>query len=97
MPPVHRRRQMRQHVERRVHEREVRERLREVAEQPLRDGVVLLGEQADVVREADEPLEERARFVVAADQLVAVDEPERAREEHALAGRQAVDAPTWVR
>ena len=32
VPPVHRRRQMRQHVERRVDERKVRERLREVPE-----------------------------------------------------------------
>ena len=67
----------------------MRERLREVAEQPLRLGVVLLGEQADVVREADEPVEERVRLVVPAEQLVAVDEPERAREKDALAGRAA--------
>src|SRR4029077_7695747 len=77
---AHRRRQMRQHVERGVDEREVRERLREIAEQPLRSGVVLLREETDVVREANEPPEELVRLVVAAEQLVAVDEPERARQ-----------------
>ena len=34
------------------------------------------------------------RLVVAAEQLVAVDEPERARQEDALARRQPVDART---
>src|SRR2546423_47863 len=55
---MHRRRQMGQEVERRVDEGEMRERLRKVAEQALRLGVVLLRDQADVVRERDEPLEE---------------------------------------
>ena len=73
------------HVERRGDEREVRERLREVAEQALRLRVVLLAKQADVVREAEQPLEQLVRLVVPAEQLVAVDEPERARQEHALA------------
>jgi hypothetical protein len=56
---------VRQHVERRVHEREVRERLREVPELTARDGVVLLGEQADVVREPDQTFEELVRVVMA--------------------------------
>ena len=49
VPAVHRRRQVRREVEGGVDEREVRERLREVPEQALRLGVVLLGEQAEVV------------------------------------------------
>ena len=42
--------------------------------------------------EPEQPLEQRVRVVVAAEQLETVDEPERAREEHAFAGRQSVDA-----
>src|SRR3954469_3700266 len=92
VPPVHRRGQMRQNVERRRDERKVRERLREVPEQALLLRVVLLGEEADVVREIDQLLEQRVRFVMPAQQLVAVDEPERAREEDALSRREPVDA-----
>src|SRR6185312_11713503 len=78
-------------VERRAHEREMRERLWEVAEEALRLRVVLLRQQAEVVRKAGEPLEERQRLLVPPEQLVAVGEPERAREEGALPRRQAVD------
>src|SRR5579864_2021167 len=92
MPAMHRRRQVRQHVERRVDEREVRERLREIAELTLRSRIVFLREEPDVVGEADETIEERHRLVAAAEQLEAVDEPERARKEDALARRKPVDA-----
>src|SRR6266487_6942846 len=43
---------------------EVRERLRKVAELAAGDGVVLLGEKADVVAQVEQPFEELARFVV---------------------------------
>src|SRR3954447_15494112 len=89
--PVHRRRQMRQHVERRRDKRKMRERLREVPEQALLLRVVLLRVEADVVREADQPLEQRMRIVVPAEQLVAVDEPEGAREKDALTCGEPVD------
>src|SRR5689334_18947579 len=92
VPVMHRRLQVRQDVQRRVREREVRERLREVPELPLRLRVVLLGQQADVVRKADQAVEERMRLVVPADELVAIDEPERAGQKDALAGRQPVDS-----
>ena len=72
-------------------ERQVRERLREVAEHPARDRVVLLGDQAEVVAQAEEPREERARLVGAADQREVRGVPERARQEDALARRQPVD------
>jgi hypothetical protein len=88
---------VRQHVEGRRHEREVRERLREVPEHPAGDRVVFLREQTDVVRQSDEPLEERMCVVVPAEQLVAVAEPERAREEHTLAARQPVGIVGVVR
>src|SRR5512146_2207702 len=88
--PVHRRRQVRGEIERRVHECEMRERLREVSEVPFGPRVVLLGHQAEVVAESDEPREELVRLVVATEQLVAVAEPERAREKDALARWQTV-------
>src|SRR6476620_6018692 len=90
-PQVHRRRQVWRDVERRADESEVGERLREVAEEALRLRVVLLRQQAEVVRKAGEPLEERQRLLVPSQQLVTVGEPERAGEEHALPRRQAVD------
>ena len=69
-------------VVRRVDEADVRERLREVAEQPLRRRVVLLGEQADVVARAPSSRSNSARASSrAAEQRERVDEPERARQE----------------
>ena len=70
---------MRHDVEGGVHERKVRERLREVPEQALRPRVVLLRQQSDVVRKSEQALEEVVGVVVPTDQLEAVDEPERAR------------------
>ncbi len=67
------------------------ERLREVAEHPLRNRVVLLRNQAEVVAEADEPREELFRLVAAADQGEIRCEPERARQEDPLARREPVD------
>src|SRR5689334_5541835 len=91
VPAMHRRRQVRREVERRVHEGEVRERLGEVPEHALGPGVVLLREEPEVVAQVDEAPEQLVRLLVPAEQLVAVAEPERAGKEHALAGRQAVD------
>src|SRR6201995_1309682 len=63
----------------------MRERLRKVPEQPPGFGVVLLRQQAEIVAEIDEALEELERLVVTAEQLVAVAEPERARQDPAFA------------
>src|SRR5919198_102574 len=78
-------------VEGAVHERHVREGLREVAELAAELRVVLLGEEAEVGAEREELLEERPRLVEPALEREVVDEPEGARQEGALAGRQAVD------
>src|SRR5688572_23152969 len=78
-------------VQRGVDQRNVGEGLRKVAEETPGDRIVLLGKQADVVGEAEEALEQRARFVHAALQAKVVGEPEAAGEEHALARRQPVD------
>src|SRR5205085_9626046 len=77
-------------VERRVHERDAREGLRIVAELPPLEGVELLGEQAELVPEREQALEERARLVEPPLERVVVREPERARKEDPLARRQAV-------
>ena len=42
-----------------VHQADVGERLREVAQQPPGDGVVLLRQQADVVAQGQQALEQR--------------------------------------
>ena len=68
-------------------EREVSECLGEVPELPARHGVVLLGEEPDVVTEIQEPLEELARLVVLALQGEYLGQPERAGEKHALTRR----------
>src|SRR5712691_2602591 len=73
-----------------VDEREVRECLRKVSELAVRDRVVLLGEQADVVAQVEQSLEQLARLLDVALQREHVREPERARQEHALARRQPV-------
>src|SRR5919204_1472941 len=78
-------------VEGTVHERHVREGLREVAELAAELRVVLLGEQAEVGAEREEPLEELPRLVEPALEREVVDEPEGARQEGSFAGRQAVD------
>src|SRR4051794_25114465 len=78
-------------VVRRVDETDVREGLREVAQLPPRRRVVLLGEQAEIVRDAEQFLEQRARFVVSLEHQQRVDEPERARQEDAFAADEAVD------
>ena len=70
----------------------MRERLREVPDQAPGVDVVLLGEQAEVVAEREQPLEERLRLGEAALEHHHLDEPERARQERPLAGREPVDA-----
>src|SRR5919201_5497043 len=74
-----------------VDEREMGQRLREVAEQTAGARVVLLGEQADVVAQIEQPLEQLARLVELALQREYVREPERAGQKDALTGRQSVD------
>ena len=49
-------------IERGVDQRDVREGLREVADQPARRAVVFLGQQPDVVAQRQQPLEQRSRL-----------------------------------
>ena len=57
-------------------ERDMGERLGEVAELSTADGVVLLGEKADIVSQTQQALVERGGLGVAAHQGQAVNEPE---------------------
>ena len=55
------------------------ERLGEVAELPFGDGVVLLGEEPDIVGQSEQPLEEGPCLVEAAHEGEVVGQPERTR------------------
>src|SRR5690348_13455070 len=74
-----------------VDQGDVRERLREVADQPAAADVVLLGEEADVVAQREQSLEELPRLVAAAGQREIVGEPERAGQKRPLARRESVE------
>ena len=67
------------------------ERLGKVAHEPTRDRVVLLGQQAEVVAQVEEPLEELAGIVVTTQQRQAVSHPERAGQEGTFSAGEAVD------
>ena len=76
-----------------VDERHVGEGLGEVAHLAPVAHVVLLGEQPEVVAQADEPVEHGMGVVVAADQVETVRHPERAGQEGALVAGEPVDCP----
>src|SRR5919108_3859179 len=75
---------------RRADQGEVAECLWEVADLPLPRHVVLLGEQAEIVGQAEEPLEERAGLLDAAVECESAHEPERAGEELPFVAGQPV-------
>src|SRR3546814_15140880 len=70
-----------------VDQRQMRKRLREIAELAPVHRVVFLGQQADVIAQAQQPFEQSAGFRVPAEQDVIVGEPETAGEKGALAGQ----------
>jgi hypothetical protein len=67
-----------------VHESDVREGLREIAQQPLSVRVILLGKQSDIVAKCQQPLEEALRLLAPVEQNPVVGEPEAAGEKYAL-------------
>src|SRR5438034_1287087 len=69
-------------VRRGVDDRGVREGLREIAEQPPPGRIVFFGEQAEIVADRQQALEQRNRVVASPDQGKAVGQPEAARQEH---------------
>ncbi len=74
----------------RLDQREVRERLREVAEVPAGVGVELLGVEAERRGDPQQPLHQVARPLQLADDRERRDQPERADQERALLAGQAV-------
>src|ERR671925_428082 len=74
----------------RLDQREVRERLREVAQVPARGGVELLGIEAERRGHAQEALHQVAGPLAVAYDRQRRDEPERADQEAALLAGQAV-------
>src|SRR5438552_15315723 len=70
----------------------MRERLREVAEEPARFRVVLLREQSDVVAEAEQAFQQRKRVLAFAGEHERLDHPEAARQEDAFRLAAAVDS-----
>ena len=80
-----------------VDESDVREGLWKVAEHTARDGIVLLGEESDVVPDDEETLEESTRLGMPALEREVVSEPERARQNRTpprRSGSEGVTAAT---
>ena len=69
---------------------DVAERLRKITEHSPPQGIVFLGQQADIVAESAQPFEQTPCVVVTAEQNEDVGEPEAAGEERPFAGRQTV-------
>src|SRR5262245_39582812 len=78
-------------VARSVDQPDMRERLREVSNQPSRHWIVLLRQQAHVVAQRQELFEDLGGLVVAALEREVVGQPERAEQEGALSRREPVD------
>ena len=83
-------------VEGGVHERDVRERLREVSELAPSRRIPFLGEQAEVAAQVEQALKDLLCLVDTSLQREVVREPERAGQERTLTRRQAVDASDFL-
>ena len=69
----------------------MREGLREVPKLPLVVRIVFLGEQAEIVAETQQPLEDSERVLAPPLQRVVVGEPKAARQECAFTTRYSID------
>src|SRR4029079_18626250 len=68
----------------------MRKGLREIADQPAAARLVFFAQEPDIVPQRQKMTEQLQRLLAAAQHQIGVGEPEAAREEHALAGRQAI-------
>src|SRR5258708_36863818 len=66
--------------------------LRKVSKLASKNGIVFLGQQANVVAQIEQTQEQVARLLSAAGECIVVGEPERARHERAFASRKSIDA-----
>ena len=74
-----------------VHEGNVREGLRVVADETVRLRIVLFGEQADVIAQCEQCCKQAAGVASASQQREVVGQPEVAQQERRFAGGQAVN------
>jgi hypothetical protein len=72
-------------------ESKMRECLREIAKLPLRLRVVFFRQQANIVAQREQTLEQRACFIIPMLQLVVAGKPEAAREKSTFSRHQTVD------
>ena len=79
-----------QQIMRRIDKRQMRKRLRKVAQMTFGGWVVFLGQKPNIVPQRQQPFEQLARVVISFLQNVIVSKPETARQKYALARRQAV-------
>src|ERR1700735_942760 len=79
-------------IVRRVDERDMGKCLRKISELAAKNGIVLLGQQADVIAQIEQTQEKLPRLLMTTRDCIVVREPERARQERSLTRRQPVDA-----
>ena len=77
---------------RRIDQRDMGKGLRKISELTTQDGIVFLGQQANVVAQIEQTQEQIARLLSAAGKGIVVGKPERARQKRPLTRREAVDA-----
>jgi hypothetical protein len=75
-----------------VDDRNVRQRLREIADQVSATAIIFLGQQPDVVAQREQSLEQRNRVRLSAGKRKRIGEPKRTRQKGAFLRRQSVDA-----
>src|SRR5215212_3179330 len=77
--------------ERGLDERQVRERLRKVAELHLGPRILFFAQKAEIVTQSEQAIEQRLRFVQPALHGEDFDQPERASQEDTFTRRQPID------
>ena len=71
--------------------------LRKISQLAVKNGIVFLGQQADIIAQIEQTQEEIARLLNATGDRIVIGEPERAWQERSLTRRQAIDAGLgWI-
>jgi len=68
----------------------MREGLREIADQPAGLRIVLFAQQADIIAQIEQAIEQRPRVMPSALQHIGINQPEAAGQESPLAWRKAI-------
>src|SRR6478672_9726445 len=77
-------------IARSIHQREMREGLWEIADQPARARFVLLAEQSNIITQRQKMVEQAQCFVAAAEHEIGIGEPEAAGKKDTLARRKTI-------